>query len=363
MKLLEPITFGGHELKNRLALAPMTTYSSNDDLTPSNQEIDYIRHRSKELGLVISPAISINEQAQAFENQITLKADRFIEPMRPFVKAMQANGGKAIAQLHHGGRMNVPALYDDPSMIVSASPVRAPREGFVTPRAMTVPEIKQTIKDFASATRRAIEAGYDGIELHGANTYLLQQFFSPHTNKRTDAYGGSLENRYRFIKELIEAVHHVIATAKRPVIFGYRFSPEELEEDGITLEDTEFLIRQLNKTPLDYLHVSLGHFAQSSIRNDTSNEKLIDRFRALTKEKILIGSGGIHQRDDLIAAAEQGYDMMAIGVALLTDVDFVEKIRRNEEPSSVLPKDTLPEQLYQRLYKNKARFEKRGMKF
>ncbi len=360
----EPFTLKNLTIKNRLALAPMTTYSGNEDETPSNEEIDYIKLRSQDLGLIISPAISVNDQAQAFENQMSLKADAYIEPMKPFVSAMKSAGGKAIAQIHHGGRMNDPSLYDDPRDIVSASAVKAPRANMPTPRPLTETEVKHTIQDFAQATRRALEAGYDGVELHGANTYLLQQFFSPHSNQRHDQYGGSLENRLRFILDIVEAVHcEIIKFGEDDVIFGYRFSPEELESDGITLADTEALLKALNETALDYIHISLGHYNQSSIRDDKDDTPIVHKLRPLIKDKLFIGSGHIHDKTDLDEAFKQGYDMMAIGAAMISDPDFVGKIKRGETPSRKVEKSTLPKGLYDRLYKNRDRFGKRGLKF
>ncbi len=365
MTLCEPMTLKKQTLKNRLVMAPMTTYSGNSDLTPSKAEIDYMRLRTEDVAIAISPAISINEQAQAFENQITLKADRFIEPMKPFVTAMKGHGAKAIAQLHHGGRMNVPHLYENHDDIVSASAVKAPREGFVTPRPMTIKEIEQTVKDFALATKRAIEAGFDGIELHGANTYLLQQFFSPHTNKRSDAYGGSLKKRLRFIQEVVEATNDVIKQyAKDDFIFGYRFSPEELESDGITLNDTVYLLEYLKATNLDYIHVSMGHYAQSSIRHDQDQTPTVKTLLdTLDKQKPLIGSGGLRNLEDVKQAEALGYELMAIGLPLIADPKAVVKICHGEPTAKQMLKTTMPEPLYNRLYKFRERFEARGITF
>lgn len=114
--------------------------------------------------------------------------------------------------------------------------------------------------DFGEATRRAIQAGFDGIELHGANTYLLQQFFSPHSNRRTDKWGGSVEKRMTFALEVIKRVHETVEKyANRPFIVGYRISPEEIEEPGIRMADTLQFIDVLAEQPIDYLHVSMGY--------------------------------------------------------------------------------------------------------
>ena len=194
----------GIVLRNRLAMAPMTTYSSNPDFTVSEEELNYFKHRSKTLGLVITSATSVNEQAQAFPLQVTLKNDTYIPSMSRLAQVIKQEGAKAVVQLHHGGRMNDPSLYEDYSHIVSASAIKAERDPYVTPRALTEQEVYQTIEDFAQAAKRAIIAGFDGVELHGANTYLIQQFFSPHSNRRNDQFGGDVKKRITFIDLLVK---------------------------------------------------------------------------------------------------------------------------------------------------------------
>ncbi|MFW6298857.1 MAG: NADH-dependent flavin oxidoreductase, partial [Bacillota bacterium] len=197
MDPFKPTTFGAKSVRNRLVMAPMTTYSGNSDYTPSDEELAYYAKRSRTIGTVITAAIAVNKEAHAFERQISLEDDSFIAPMAQLADAIKQEGALAIAQLHHGGRMNDPSLYDDAGDILAPSAVKAPRDDKVKPRAMTVDEVEKTIQDFTAAAVRAKKAGFDGVEIHGANTYLLQQFFSAHSNRRTDDYGGSLENRLR----------------------------------------------------------------------------------------------------------------------------------------------------------------------
>lgn len=124
---------------------------------------------------------------------------------------------------------------------VSASEIPSLRTDAEIPRALLNEEIEQVIIDFGKATKRAIQAGFDGIELHGANTYLLQQFFSPHSNRREDKWGGSIDNRTKFIVKVIEQVNKIVKEEKSEFIVGYRLSPEEIERPGITFSDTVFL--------------------------------------------------------------------------------------------------------------------------
>ncbi len=351
-------------LKNRLVMAPMTTYSSQDDFHVSEEELHYYKLRSKTMGMVIIAATSINDQAQAFDKQITLKSDDYIPSMARLAKAIKEEGAKAIVQLHHGGRMNNPTLYENKEDIVSASAVPAPREGMVTPRALTEEEIHQTIEDFAQATRRSIEAGYDGVELHGANTYLLQQFFSPHSNRRTDAFGGSLTKRMHFIDMLIDRVNEVIKhDATEPFILGYRFSPEEIEDPGITLNDTLALVDMLKDKPLDYLHISLGKYDQSSMRDQTDQEPIAQKIQTVLKRKIpFIGVGKIETRESIDHALSLGYDLVASGMPILVDPNWGETIQLNQPIKTVMP-DTLPKPLYDRLAKYRERFQQSGYEF
>ena len=351
-----------HTLKNRFAMAPMTTYSGNADHTPSHAELDYYAQRSKDVGMVISAAVAVNTRAYAFDNQVALEIDGRIEPMRKLTSAIKAHGAKAIAQLHHGGRMNEPHLYDNPADIVSASSIKAPREGKATPRAMTIEEIEQTVEDFKEAARRAMEAGFDGVELHGANTYLLQQFVSHHSNKRTDAYGGTREKRHRFIKEIVEAVHPVVHA--QGGILGYRFSPEEIEEDGITMEDTLDLLTMLKGYPLDYLHASLRRYDQTSMRDTTDETPLVHRMQSvLEKDVPLMASGGIGSSDDAMRAIELGFDLFSVGFSLIADPRAIKHMHEGVPVDKVIDSQTMPRPLYRRLAKYQDRFEKEGFRF
>ena len=295
---------------------------------------------------------------------MSLKSDYYIPSMRQLAKTIKDEGALAIVQLHHGGRMNVPSLYDDPSMIVSASAIKAPRDGLVTPRAMTIEEIKQTIDDFAKATKRAIDCGFDGVELHGANTYLLQQFFSPHSNRRNDQYGGSVTNRMRFIEELIDAVNEAIQESDRDdFVLGYRFSPEELENPGITLDDTLELVDMLKEKPLDYLHISLQHYRQSSSRDKQNKTPIIDCIQERLNHKIpMIGVGGIATKDDVLGAIEAGYEMISSGVAILADPAWGINVE-NDSIKMLFDPATMPKHLYQRLHKNQQYFTQGGYQF
>ncbi|MFH5881495.1 NADH-dependent flavin oxidoreductase [Liberiplasma polymorphum] len=355
----------GITLRNRLVMAPMTTYSSQLDLTVSDEELNYYYLRSQSLGMVITAATSVNEQAQAFPLQITLKNDSYIPSMKRLAKAIKDGGAKAVVQIHHGGRMNDPKLYEDHENIVSASNVKAERDPYITPRTMTKEEIYQTIEDFAQAAKRALLAGFDGVELHGANTYLLQQFFSPHSNRRNDEFGGTLTNRMKFIELLIKRTHEIMRmTTNEPFILGYRFSPEELEEPGITIDDTKKLVQKFKTLPLDYLHISLRKYNQTSNKDAEDNVKIIDHIQeALNHEIPFIGVGQIETKEAVEDAIKSGYDLVAAGMILLSDPNWPLTIEQGLTPSKLLSKNTLPTPLFERLKRNEAAFAPRGYTF
>lgn len=366
MLFQKPYTYKkGLTARDRLVMAPMTTYSGNPDFTVSDAELEYYRLRSQTIGTVITAATSVSDAAQAFPLQMSLKADRYIPSQKQLASTIQAEGALAITQLHHGGRMNDPSLHADMTNIVSASAVPAARPNSVIPRALTIKEVEATIDDFAQAVRRAIEAGFDGAELHGANTYLLQQFFSPHSNRRTDAYGGSLTKRMTFANALIDACQTVITQhATKPFLLGYRFSPEELEEPGITLEDTEAFVQFLMTKDLDFLHISLRHFNQSSARNSEDKTSIVSRLKPLIANKVpFFGVGGIESLEDVETALQSGYDFVATGMTLLADPKWGKRLRTKEKPKKVLDSKTMPDPLYARLKRNKAYFEPKGYRF
>ena len=341
----------GVVLKNRLVLAPMTTYASNEDLTLSDEEEIYYEARGKQFGMVITAATAVNKNAQAFPNQISIRDERYLESMTRLAKAIKKGGAKAILQLHHGGRMNMPNMYPNQE-IVSASAVKANRDYTVTPRELRTSEVYDIIDDFSRAVKLAIQAGFDGIELHGANTYLIQQFFSPHSNKRTDEFGGDLEKRLRFPLELVQrAIEQRRKYSDRHFIIGYRLSPEELEDPGITIEDTLLLVDELSFKDIDYIHLSTGTYKQTSIRDKEETRLLIDRIKDKIGNRVpIMGVGRLETKESMDDALELGYELLAIGMPALADVNFVDNIEKGITPTKVIDESSLlPTKLKERM--------------
>jgi 2,4-dienoyl-CoA reductase-like NADH-dependent reductase (Old Yellow Enzyme family) len=340
---------------NRIAMAPMTTWSGNADGTISDAELRYLARRARGLGMTITAACYTQPEGMAFPGQWGCHDDAMIPSLRAAADAIHAGGGLAVLQIHHGGRMCPSAL--TPGGPWSASAVPAERPGSPVPRAMTEAEIEQAITAFAAATRRAVQAGYDGVEIHGANTYLVQQFFSPHSNRRNDAWGGTLQRRMRFPLLLAQAVLAAArdVSADRPFAVGYRISPEEIEEPGITIDDTLHLASMLAELKLDWLHVSVRDYRAPSLRDPADPVVPTERIRARVSARLpVIGVGSLATHADAEGMLADGCAMAALGRILLMEPDWMEKIstRRDAEVRRQLPRSggaallDLPDTMY-----------------
>ena len=337
--LLEPFTLkNGVQLKNRIVMAPMTTFSANPDDTASAAELAYYAARSKGPGMVITACAYVQANGKGFEGQFAADRDTMIPSLRRVASSIKEKGSKAVLQLYHGGRLAVPHLIPN-GETVSASSV-APRldRGFYsiekTPRSLSDEEVVDLIKDFGEATRRAIEAGFDGVELHGATGYIIQQFFSPHSNTRTDRWGGSLEKRLTFPLAVIAETKRVIAEhAKQPFIIGYRLTPEEPETPGITMTETFALLDALVEAELDYIHMGITDFWSKPRRGIDSKQSRMELIAEHVGNRVpIIGVGSIHTPNQAVQALEQtGIPLIALGRELIMEPEWVEKVEQGKE--------------------------------
>lgn len=217
----------------------------------------------------------------------------------------------------------------------SASSISATRAGAEIPRELTAVEIEQLIIDFGQVARRAIEAGFDGVELHGANTYLLQQFFSPHSNRREDEWGGTLQKRMKFPLEVIRETRAIVDKyASKEFFIGYRISPEEIEEPGIRIEDTLAFVEVLSKQPIDYLHTSMGNFKRTSLNNKEDKEELNQKILKILSGKLpLIEVGSIASPDEAEEVISSGATFAALGRELIREPQWLKKVQENDEKS------------------------------
>ncbi|WPD75671.1 NADH-dependent flavin oxidoreductase [Dickeya fangzhongdai] len=331
-RFLKPITLpNGVVIKNRVVLPPMTEQMSFEDGTVTLEEINYMQQRAGGVGLFITPVAYINKEGKGFEGQLGADDDSKIPGLAKLAHAIKSRGAKAILQIFSAGRMTN-SLITRGLQPVSASAVAAPRNGAETPRELSSAEVVSLISDFAQATRRAIQAGFDGIELHGANTYLLQQFVSPHSNRRTDEWGGSLDKRLHLPLTVIDEVMKTKNKYASPsFIVGYRLSPEEIEEPGITLDDTKYFVGKLQQTELDYIHVSMGSVWRSSIRDKDNTAPIITQLKKESHKKPIIAVGNVRTPEQAEEVMQSDIDFVALGHQLIIDPNWVEKVISGHE--------------------------------
>ncbi|WP_145147099.1 NADH-dependent flavin oxidoreductase [Paenibacillus xylanexedens] len=331
----------GITLKNRIVLAPMTHMSSNADGTISDAELAYYARRTGGAGMSITAVGHVTETGIGFPAQFGVYDDRFIPGLKKLADTIKQQGSVAVLQIFHAGRLT-PEQAVPAGQVVAPSAVASERPGSPEPRELTDAEITSIIKDFGEATRRAIEAGFDGVEIHGANGYLIQQFFSPHSNRREDCWGGSAEKRLTFPLAVVDEIQKVVAEhTKLPFIIGYRFSPEEPETPGLTMEETYLLVDALKDKNLDYLHVSVNEFWSKPRRGEADTRSRIEFILDRVNGKLpVIGVGAIHTAAEAAEALQTGVPLLAIGRELIIEPDWVEKIEsgREEDIETILTK-------------------------
>ncbi|MBJ9425934.1 NADH-dependent flavin oxidoreductase [Acinetobacter seifertii] len=323
------------ELRNRIIMAPMTTWSANPDGTVSEQELNYIRQRVNGVGLVITGCTHVQENGIGFTNEFAAFDDRFIPSLKQLAQAAKSGGAPAILQIFHAGNKAIPDLIPNAD-VVSASALKTPTGSFVDSqmmsRALSHDEILKVIHAFGETTRRAIEAGFDGIELHGAHGFLIQNFFSPLFNQREDEWGGSLEKRMRFPLEIVKEVKCVIKQyAKKPFALGYRISVEEYDENGLRIGDSLQLIDRLIDSGIDYLHVSLTDILNSKPVDSTDENLIIQSVVEHVNYRIsLISAGKIRTPHQALQALALGLPLVAIGKALVMNPDWLTLVANHQ---------------------------------
>lgn len=323
-KLLTPLELiKGVELRNRIVMAPMTTWSSNEDFTISDEELEWYKERVNGIGLVITGCTQVAPEGIGFTNEFAAYDDRFIPGLRNLAKVAKSDGAPAILQIFHAGNKAIPSLSPNRT-VVSASAVKSEVTPFsspelIIPRALEEKEIWDIIKAFGATTKRAIEAGFDGVEIHGAHGFLNQNFLSPLFNKRKDKWGGDIENRLRFSTEVVREVRRVIAEyAEKPFVLGFRISPEELPKEGLRLNDCFALIDKLIQEQVDYLHFSLFQIlSQKPLDSDTSKTITEVLTSYINNRKPVIAAGQITTPAEADDALNLGLDMVAIGRSMI----------------------------------------------
>ncbi len=260
MKIFEPITINKTVVKNRMVVSAMVTNYCQEDGYPTEKFMAYHEHKAKGgWGMIITEDFAISKTAGAFKRLPALWEDGQIEPYKQFTDRIHKYGSTIIAQIYHAGRETSSDVTGQQCIAPSAikDPVMSE-----TPREMTLEDIKQVQKDFVDCAYRAYKANFDGVELHGAHGYLLGQFVSPFSNKRTDEYGGNVINRCRFVTEIIKAIREKCG---EDFIIQYRMSAQEYVHGGLEIEEAKQIAVILEKAGLDSIHVSQGVYGSMPV--------------------------------------------------------------------------------------------------
>jgi 2,4-dienoyl-CoA reductase-like NADH-dependent reductase (Old Yellow Enzyme family) len=328
--IFSPFVLKNFRLKNRLGVAPMTRMSSVKDSIPRQDVLDFLVRRARKGAAIVNTEAIVTdyESAQGYPGQARLVTQRQIEAWKPVVQAIQAEGAVAIMQMFHCGRVAWPEI--NPAGRIIAPSALAPKEinhstgqPYSVPDEMSCFDIDHVIRGFVETARGAINAGFDGVEIHGAHGYLISEFLSAYTNQRADAYGGTIENRYRFAHQIIQAVAPVIPADK---LLTFRISDWGVVDMEVSLfqtkEEYQRIIALLSQEPLDAISVSAYDFQNQAFGTDRNIAELT---REATSLPVMI-CGKIYDRASA-AAALQDADIALSAKSMLLNPDWVEDVR------------------------------------
>ncbi|MFL6231403.1 MAG: alkene reductase [Pyrinomonadaceae bacterium] len=320
--LFDPIRIGEIELSNRVIMAPMTRSRASDEGVQPLYVAEYYRQRAS-AGLIITEATNVSPMARGYVRTPGIYTTAQIESWRPVADAVHARGGKIFMQLFHTGRIALPDFLPGGAQPVAPSAVKAKGQNytdegmkeFVTPREMTKEEIAETVRDFAVSARNAVAAGFEGVELHAASGYLVQQFLTTNANLRADEYGGSIENRTRFLFEVLDAMAGEVGAHRVGVKFSPRMPFNDIEERDAE-EVYPYILGRLNDKALAYVHVG-----------DHAGEGWHARLRPVYQGVYFAGASFTRESGARLLA-EGGADAIVYGVKFLANPDLPERLWR-----------------------------------
>lgn len=332
--LFDPIDLGAIHLENRIAMAPLTRSRAIEGEVPNPLAVEYYAQRAS-TGLIISEATQISQSGQGYPNTPGIFTEAQVEGWKSITEAVHAKGGKIVAQLWHVGRVSIPDYQPDGGQAVAPSAIAAVGNAmkrdfsmtpFETPRALTVDEIQGIVGDYVHAAEQAREAGFDGVEIHAANGYLIDQFLKDGSNQRDDRYGGSVENRARFMLEITAAVVAAIGADR----VGIRLSPSNGANGTIDSDPASIFLyaaAALKPFGLAYLHLIEGEpDTPMSIKNGAP--QLAAQIREAFGGPLML-NGGLTRELAEKAIAEGRADLISSGVPVLSNPDLVDRWKRN----------------------------------
>lgn len=329
-KLLQPIQVGSKLFKNRIVMAPMETRLSNPDGSSTKEMAAYYAERARggAAAIIVENTFVDGKASRSSLASSGLYTDQFIAGKFLISEAIHENGSLAILQISHGGRQANAGATGLPAKAPSAIPCKVTNR---IPEPLTIKEIIEIEDAFAQAARRAKQAGFDGVEIHGAHGYLICSFLSPYTNKRTDHYGGSLENRGRFARNIINKIRREVGY---DFIVGFRISGAEFVEGGLTIEESCKFVQSI-EDKIDYVHVSAGNYetmANWMIMPLYIPQAPIVHLAAEMKKAVkipVIAVGALDAELGEKALQDGKADLIAYGRALIADPELPRKINEN----------------------------------
>ncbi|MEI2296510.1 alkene reductase [Ensifer sp. MJa1] len=321
--LFNPVRVGRYTLANRLAMAPMTRSRAEFDGTPGPLAAEYYAQRAS-VGLIVTEGTQPSDDGQGYLTTPGIYTDAHVAGWKTITSAVHEKGGRIFIQLMHAGRMSHPDNTPHHRQGVAPSAI-APGGGMFTakgmldiptPRALTTEEIRQTVADFRHAARRAIEADADGIEIHGANAYLVHQFLAPSANSRTDDYGGPIENRARFAIEVATAIADEIGADRTAIRLSPGLAMWGIDEGAEGPDLYRYLVAELDRLGLAYLHIM-----------HTGDEALLASIRKLWTQPLILNRPG-RGRDEIGSDLSSGLaDLEAYGQMVLANPDFIDRLK------------------------------------
>ncbi len=328
--IFSPFQMKNITFRNRLGVAPMTRMSSPGDSIPRQDVLDFLVRRAKNGAAVVytEAIVTDYESSQGYPKQARMTTQRQIDAWTPVVQRIQSHGAVAIMQIFHCGRMAWPDI--NPAGRVIAPSAVAPKQDnpmtgkpYPIPDAMGPFDIDHVIRGFAETARGAMAAGFDGLEIHGAHGYLINQFLSVYSNKRTDAYGGPVENRFRFAREVIRAVRPAVPAAR---LLTFRISNWGVADSEVSLfesrEEWQQMIRLLSAEPIDAISLSTYDFTETAFGTDQTMSRLT---REVSNLPLMI-CGGIYDQSSA-AAALRDADLALSAKSFLLNPDWVDDVR------------------------------------
>ncbi|TDT62355.1 NADH:flavin oxidoreductase [Fonticella tunisiensis] len=321
--LLKPLQIGNLTLSNRLVMPPMATARSKEDGGVSQEILDYYDEKSRGgyISLIIIEHSFISQEGKASKNQLSVADDSVIEGLKKLSEVIHKNGSKTIMQINHAGSAATEEVTGKTP--VGPSAVSNPRKGTI-PHELNKDEIKGIVKAFGDAARRVKEAGFDGVEIHSAHGYFLNQFLSPLTNKRTDEYGGNIHNRIRIHLEVIKAVRESVGE-DFPVFL--RLGASDYREGGTTIEDSIIASKEFERAGVDVIDVS-GGFCGYVIPGNSEQGYFSPLTEAIKKEVSIpvILTGGITDAKAAERLLEEGKaDLIGVGRAIYNNSNWAKE--------------------------------------